>query len=332
MKALVTGFTGQDGTLLTDHLMFDHGFEVVALVRRVSTEPPVRVRGGYSFAEQLAAGQLTLFPGDLGSLPSLIDCLRIHRPDHIYNLAAQSHVATSFGQPDLTAVTDYMGLLNLTTAMDATGCDARLYQASSSEMFGDGHTLPLNEGSALNPNSPYAIAKAAAHFHIRALRARGRFASAGILFNHESEIRGGDFVTQKIARAAATGELLRLGNLDARRDWGHAGDYVRAMHLILAHDEPGEFVIGTGESHPVRDFVNAAFEYAGRPLTWTSPTEAYADGQLAVTHDPAMVRPLDIDCLEADPSRARRVLGWKPEVTFEELVHRMVHYNQRTPQ
>jgi GDPmannose 4,6-dehydratase len=329
VKALVTGFTGQDGTLLT-HDLLSRGIQVVALVRRVSTEPPVRVRGGYDFAEQIRTGQLTLVPGDLGSLPSLIDCLRTHRPGQVYNLAAQSHVGTSFGQPDLTAVTDYMGLLNLTTAMDATGCEARLYQASSSEMYGNGHRGPLNEDSPFNPNSPYAIAKTAAHFHVRALRERGRFASAGILFNHESEIRGGDFVTQKIARCAATGERLRLGNLDARRDWGHASDYVRAMHLILSNDEPGEFVIGTGQSRSVREFVDAAYEYAGRPLTWASPTQAWSCGHLAVTHDPAMVRPLDIDCLEADPSRAHRVLGWKPEVSFEELVARMVD-NQRTP-
>lgn len=302
--ALITGFTGQDGTFLARHLL-GQGYRVIGLVRRVSGERLLPIpphRGNH--------GQLEIFDGDLTSISSLIDCMRKYEPDEVYNLAAQSHVATSFGQPDMTSMVDYIGLMNLVTAMKTLRNWPKLYQASSSEMYGTGHDEPINEDTPFNPNSPYAIAKVASHFYIRSLRAQGLFACAGILFNHESEIRGEDFVTQKIARAAATGEPLVLGNVESRRDWGYAGDYVKAMHLMMQQDEPDEYVIGTGVAHSVKDFIDAASLRAGKRLPFVTSKE--------------FVRPLDVSCLIADAGKARRLLGWKPTVTFEQLVILMV--------
>lgn len=327
--ALVTGYTGQDGTLLT-RLLLSKGYRVVGLVRRVSTEPPVRIRGPYDFSLHLKSDLLELVSGDLQSTVSLINILREAQPDEIYNLAAQSHVKTSFETPDYTTMVDYLGLMNLVIAMDVVGSHAKLYQASSSEMYGTDVEGPINEQTPFNPNSPYAIAKTAAHYYARSLRAQGRFVCAGILFNHESEIRGGDFVTQKIARAAATGELLVLGNVDSRRDWGHAEDYVKAMHAMMQHDVPGELVIGTGVDHSVRDFIEIAYARAEKTLTW-SGDEGYVDGIIEViTNSPQYTRPLDVSRLLADPSRAKAELGWEPEVKFEDLVHRMVDYQKES--
>lgn len=321
--ALVTGFTGQDGTLLTD-LLLKKGYRVIGLVRRVSTEPPRRVRGSFDFHWYLTMNQLVLHPGDLSSVVSLIDVLTKYNVDEIYNLAAQSHVKTSFEMPDYTTMVDYVGLMNLVTAMDVTKCQAKLYQASSSEMFGTDVKGAINEQTPFNPNSPYAIAKTAAHYYARSLRAQGRFVCAGILFNHESEIRGGDFVTQKIARAAVINELLELGNITSRRDWGHAQDYVRAMYDMMQNDVPREFVIGTGEDHSVKEFLETAYTYAGKTLVWDEGL-GYVGERLAVrTNSRAFTRPLDVSRLLADPSRAKAELGWEPEIGFTELVHKMV--------
>lgn len=331
--ALITGYTGQDGTFLTAHLL-SLGYNVVGLCRRISTEPPRRVRGGYDFNAAIVSGRLKTVVGDLSSVRSLSSLLAEYKPDEIYNLAAQSHVGISFTQPEYTAEVDYMGVVNLITAMTVTGSEARLYQASTSEMFGDikEGSMSLNETTPLNPNSPYAIAKAAAHFEIRATRARGFYAAAGILFNHESEIRGGDFVTQKIAREVVhqqlhDGVILKLGNINARRDWGYAGDYVKAMHLILQQPKADEYVIGTGVTHSVRDFVEAAYKTLGMQLRWEGEDiyeKGYVGDTLMVEIDPKFYRPNDVNYLLADSSKAEAELGWHPEVDFDGLVKLMV--------
>ncbi len=321
--ALVTGFTGQDGTLLTD-LLLKKGYLVIGLVRRVSTEPPRRVRGSFDFHWYLTMNQLILHPGDLSSIVSLIDVLNTYEVDEIYNLAAQSHVKTSFEMPDYTTMVDYVGLMNLVTAMDVTHSRAKLYQASSSEMFGTDVEGAITEQTPFNPNSPYAIAKTAAHYYARSLRAQGRFVCAGILFNHESEIRGGDFVTQKIARAAVKDELLELGNIESRRDWGHAQDYVQAMYAMMQNDIPREFVVGTGEDHSVKDFLETAYTYAGKTLVWDDGLGYVGDRLAVCTNRREFTRPLDVSRLLADPSRVKAELGWEPKISFTELVHKMV--------
>lgn len=337
--ALITGFTGQDGTFLTRHLL-DQGYKVVGLVRRISTEPPRRVRGRFDFTDELTAGRLVLEEGDLLSRSSLDRIIGEHMPDEIYNLAAQSHVGLSFMQPEFTIDTILDGTVNLIQALEVYkgspfAYDWKMYQASTSEMFGDRPAgEAMDESSEFKPNSPYAIAKAAAHFYCAMKRKEGRFISCGILFNHESEIRGGDFVTQKIARGVnhwlATGEPLELGNLDAIRDWGYAGDYVRAMHLMLQQSQPDDYVVATGQAHTVRDFVHAAFGAIGIRLT--SHGEGVDErftaiegprGGTAVVINPKFYRPADVGFLKGDASKIR-ALGWVPDVDFDELVRKMV--------
>lgn len=337
--ALVTGFTGQDGTFLTA-LLLSKGYQVVGLCRRVSSEPPQRIRGDFDFTKFKASGQLKTVIGDLSSVRSLCSLISEFRPQEIYNLAAQSHVGHSFTQPEYTFEVNHGGLVNLITALDTLGHEPRLYQASTSEMFGN-VTEPLmggfGEDYPLNPTSPYAIAKAAAHFEMRAYRARGFHASSGILFNHESEIRGGDFVTQKIARAVAFDEPLVLGNLDSKRDWGYAGDYVQAMWLMLQQETPDEYVIGTGQVHSVREFVEAAFRAVGKELEWKGEgldEQAFVKGdqsahkayRAAVTISPAFYRPTDVTYLLANADKAKRQLGWAPKVGFDDLVTLMVNH------
>jgi GDPmannose 4,6-dehydratase len=266
--ALVTGYTGQDGTFLTKYLL-SLGYTVVGLCRRISTEPPQRVRG-FDFSAEIFTGQLILVQGDLLSRRSLDTIINKYQPDEVYNLAAQSHVHTSFNQPEFTIEADFMGVVNLLEALEIyskrAGNTFKFYQASTSEMYGqtDG---ALDESSIFNPVSPYAIAKAAAHYYCRMKRGQGMFVANGILFNHESEIRGGDFVTQKIVAGVVdfvkSGHSFALGNLDSVRDWGYAGDYVMAMHMMLQHDKPDEFTVGTGETRTIRDFVEAAVKAAG---------------------------------------------------------------------
>lgn len=329
--ALITGFTGQDGTFLTQ-LLLDKGYRVIGLVRRVSTEPPRRVRGKFDFSEELISGQLILEDGDLLSISSLNRIIGKHEPDEIYNLAWQSHVGFSFKIPEVS-LRDYEGYVNLLTAVEADGNRARVYQASTSEMYGNrDEGTQLNELAPLKPNSPYAIAKTAAHFYGQMKRKQGMFISNGILFNHESEIRGGDFVTQKIARGARhwmeTTEPMRLGNLEAKRDWGYAGDYVEGMWLMLQHDTPSDYVLATGETHTIRHFAEAAFEALGFELVSNGHEGANevlsANGKPAIVIDPEFYRPNEVGYLLGDAAKAWAELHWKPKHDFGSLVKVMV--------
>lgn len=328
--ALITGFTGQDGTFLAK-LLLEKNYRVVGLCRRISTEPPRRVRGKFDFSEAIRSEQLILADGDLLSVSSLNRIIGAFEPDEIYNLAWQSHVGLSFKTPEISAK-DYEGYVNLVTAVEY-GRSARIYQASTSEMFGDRdeHTK-LNELTPLKPNSPYAIAKTAAHYYGIMKRKQGMFISNGILFNHESEIRGGDFVTQKIARGvrhwAETGEPIKLGNLEARRDWGYAGDYVEGMWRMLQAETPGDYVLATGETHTIREFAVAAFAALGYELVSNGKAgveEVFTvDGQDAVGIDPQFYRPNEVGYLLGDATKAWAELRWKPEQNFESLVKLMV--------
>lgn len=346
--AFVTGFTGQDGTFLTRHLL-DQGYRVIALVRRISTEPPRRTRGKFDFSDEIERKMLVLEEGDLLSPSSLNRIIGSWQPDEVYNLAAQSHVGLSFGQPEFTIDSILDGTINLITALEHchTG-EWRMYQASTSEMFGnvaamvqqgsDGEMVPvkLDESTALNPNSPYAIAKTAAHQYCKMKRDQGRFISCGILFNHESEIRGGDFVTQKIARGVVTwadkGIAIKLGNLNAKRDWGYAGDYVKGMHAMLQQDRPDDFVLATGETHSIREFVTAAFGSLGIELASNGvdgPGETLTAirgprGGTAVIVDEAFFRPNEVGYLIGDYSKAKDILGWEPVHKFDLIVKIMV--------
>ncbi len=312
--ALVTGVTGQDGSYLAEFLLAK-GYEVHGTTRRTSLDNTARLRG--VLADPAAAERFHLHNSDMTDGASLVRLLEATQPDEIYNLAAQSHVAVSFEVPEQTMQTTGLGPLRLLEGLRSLGSTARFYQASSSEMFGSA-AVPQNEHSPLRPRSPYGCAKALGHCLVSSYReAYGLFAVSGILFNHESPRRGETFVTRKITRGVAdilaglTGEL-RLGNLDARRDWGYAGDYVEAMWLMLQQDEPEDYVVGTGVAHSVREFCELAFEQAG--LRW----------QDHVRTDPRFVRPADLDHLVADPTKANRDLSWKPKADFEGLVSMMV--------
>jgi GDPmannose 4,6-dehydratase len=314
-KALITGCTGQDGSYLAEFLL-GKGYEVHGLKRRSSAFNTERLDPVYRDFHE-AGARFFLHYADLtdgGSLSSLLYDLR---PDEIYNLGAQSHVKVSFEIPEFTADVVATGTLRLLEATRRAGVKCRFYQASSSEMFGSGPP-PQNEATAFHPRSPYACAKVFAHhITVNYRESYGLFASCGILFNHESPRRGETFVTRKITRAVAhikhcVQHKLYLGNLEARRDWGYAPDYVRAMWLMLQSGEPGDFVVGTGEAHTVREFAERAFARAG--LDWKEHVEV----------DPHYFRPAEADWLCADASRARRALGWEPAVTFDELVRIMV--------
>ena len=317
--ALVTGVTGQDGSYLAE-LLLAKGYEVHGTTRRTSLDNTERLRD--VLADPAAAERFQLHNSDMTDGASLVRLLEVTQPDEIYNLAAQSHVAVSFDVPEQTMQTTGLGPLRLLEGLRSLGSTARIYQASSSEMFGLA-PAPQNEHSPLRPSSPYGCAKALGHCLVGSYReAYGLFAVSGILFNHESPRRGETFVTRKITRGVAdilagrTGEL-RLGNLDARRDWGYAGDYVEAMWLMLQQAEPEDYVVGTGVAHSVREFCAVAFEHAG--LCW----------QDHVVTDPRFVRPADLDHLVADPTKANRDLSWKPKVDFEGLVSMMVEADTR---
>jgi GDPmannose 4,6-dehydratase len=308
-RALVTGITGQDGSYLAE-LLLEEGYEVAGMVRRSSTESVERI-------EHLL-DRVQLLQGDLLDQASLVRVLEESQPDEVYNLAAQSFVPTSFRQPVLTAEFTAVGVTRMLEALRTAAPGARFYQASSSEMFGHATEVPQSERTPFYPRSPYGVAKVYAHHAtVNYREAYGLFAVSGILFNHESPRRGLEFVTRKITDGVARIKLgladeLRLGNLDARRDWGFAGDYVRAMWMMLQQDEPGDFVIGTGQDHSVRNFVDAAFAHAE-----LEPAQH-------VVEDPALLRPADVDHLVADPSLARERLGWTPETSFDDLVRLMV--------
>jgi GDPmannose 4,6-dehydratase len=307
--ALITGITGQDGSYLAE-LLLDKGYRVCGMVRRSSAE-------NFSRLEPFR-DRLELFQGDLLDGTSLTQVLEQVRPDEVYNLAAQSFVPTSWQQPVLTAEFTAVGVTRLLDALRQVCPKARFYQASSSEMFGKVRETPQKETTPFHPRSPYGVAKVYGHFiTVNYRESYGLFACSGILFNHESPRRGLEFVTRKIAHGAARIKLglaqeLRLGNLQAKRDWGFAGDYVRAMWLMLQQDRPDDYVIGTGQTHTVEDFVRIAFDHAG--LDWKKH----------VVEDPRFYRPAEVELLLADPSKARRALGWKPTMDFEQLARFMV--------
>jgi GDPmannose 4,6-dehydratase len=312
-RALITGITGQDGSYLAE-LLLAKGYEVHGLVRRSSTRSTERIEHG--------DGGLVLHHGDLADGAGLARVVRSVAPDEVYNLGAQSHVHVSFAQATYTADVTGAGVTRLLEAVrdtqESAGKAIRFYQASSSEMFGKVAETPQRETTPFHPRSPYGCAKVYGHCQtVNYREAYGMHASCGILFNHESPRRGEEFVTRKIAKAAAkivTGkqDTLRLGNLDAKRDWGFAGDYVHAMWLMLQQDTPDDYVIATGETHTVREFCEAAFGMFGM------------DYQKHVVCDPALHRPAEVDLLLGDASKARRVLGWTPTVTFRDLVTMMV--------
>jgi len=321
-RALITGITGQDGSYLTEFLLAKD-YEVHGVIRRSSTFNTDRIDHIYVDPHRPEARML-LHYGDLSDGPGLRRVLEEVQPDEIYNLGAQSHVAVSFMQPEYTADTDGLGTLRLLEAIrdyrKRTDRDVRFYQAGTSEMFG-GSPPPQSESTPFYPKSPYAAAKVMAHHLVVNYReSYGLHASNGILFNHESERRGETFVTRKITRAATRIKLglqdkLYLGNLDAKRDWGHAQDYVQAMWLMLQQDAPDDYVIATGESHTVRSFVEKVFGRLG------------LDPEQYVAIDPRYLRPAEVEALQGDPAKAKRVLGWEPKVSIDELVERMVTHD-----
>jgi len=308
-KALITGVTGQDGSYLAE-LLLGKGYEVVGVVRRTSHHSYERIEHLLDHVEIVAA--------DLLDQHSLTQVLQASKPDEVYNLAAQSYVPTSWTQPVLTGEFTALGVTRILEAIRLAHPAARFYQASSSEMFGRVSETPQRETTAFYPRSPYGVAKVYGHWiTVNYRESYGLYAVSGILFNHESPRRGIEFVTRKVTDGAARIKLglareLRLGNLDARRDWGFAGDYVDAMWRMLQQPEPADYVIGTGVTHSVRDLVEAAFSHVG--LDW----------QAHVVTDPRFIRPAEVDLLLADPARAKAELGWEPTVDFRTLVGMMV--------
>ncbi|MGC8792789.1 MAG: GDP-mannose 4,6-dehydratase [Bryobacteraceae bacterium] len=321
-RALITGVTGQDGSYLT-RLLLAKGYEVHGIIRRASSFNTSRIEDLYHDPHEPGV-RLFLHYGDLCDGTGLRRILERVRPDEIYNLGAQSHVKVSFEQPEYTADTVALGTLRLLDAVrdyvERTGREVRFYQAGSSEMFGAAPP-PQNERTPFYPRSPYAVSKVAAHWYaVNYREAYGLFIANGILFNHESPQRGETFVSRKITRAVGRivhglQQRLYLGNLDARRDWGYAGDYVEAMWLMLQQPEPDDYVIATGESHSVREFVEQAFACVG--LDWRPYVET----------DPRYLRPTEVQHLQGDASKARARLGWEPKVRFRELVRMMVEHD-----
>ncbi len=307
--ALITGITGQDGSYLAEFLL-DQGYHVVGMVRRSSTVNFQRI--------EHIQDRLTLVPGDLLDQMSLVDALQEYKPQEVYNLAAQSFVPTSWKQPVFTGEATALGVTRMLEAVRIADLSIRFYQASSSEMFGKVRESPQKESTPFYPRSPYGVAKVYGHWiTVNYRESYDLFACSGILFNHESPRRGLEFVTRKVTYGAVKIKLglaedLHLGNLDSRRDWGFAGDYVRAMWLMLQQDAPDDYVIGTGQTYRVRTLCRVAFERLG--LDW----EKY------VIVDPRFYRPAEVDLLVSDPSKAKAALGWEPETSFEQLIQMMV--------
>ena len=308
-RALITGITGQDGSYLAE-LLLGKGYEVHGLVRRSST-------WGIDRIEHIA-GELDLIDGDMSDQASLLDAVADAAPDEVYNLAAQSFVGSSWRQAVYTGDVDALGVTRILEAVRRVAPKARFYEAASSEMFGEVAETPQTENTPFRPRSPYGVAKCYAFYiTVNYRESYGMHASNGILFNHESPRRGLEFVTRKITDGVARiklglAEELRLGNLDAKRDWGFAGDYVEAMWLMLQQDAPGDYVVATGETHTVREFCEIAFEHAG--LDW----------QEYVKVDERFIRPAEVDLLLGSPAKAKRVLGWEPRVNFQGLAKMMV--------
>ncbi|HLE51424.1 MAG TPA: GDP-mannose 4,6-dehydratase [Anaerolineales bacterium] len=308
--AIITGITGQDGSYLAEFLLAK-GYEVVGMVRRSSTITFERI--------QHIQDDITIIQGDLHDQSSLVDVIERYRPDEVYNLAAQSFVPTSWNQPVLTGEVTGLGVTRLLEAIRLVNPQTRFYQASSSEMFGKVREVPQNERTPFYPRSPYGVAKVYGHWiTVNYRESYDLYAVSGILFNHESPRRGLEFVTRKVSYGVARIRLgqakeLRLGNLDARRDWGYAGDYVEAMWFMLQQSTAEDFVIGTGQTHSVREFCELAFNYVG------------LDYREFVVQDPKFYRPAEVDMLVSDPRKANREMGWHPQVGFEELIHMMVN-------
>jgi GDPmannose 4,6-dehydratase len=308
-RALITGITGQDGSYLAEFLLA-RGYEVIGMVRRSSTVNFERISH--------LQDRITIAAGDLLDEASLIEVLRLHRPDEVYNLAAQSFVQTSFGQPVLTGETTALGVTRLLDAIRIVDPDVRFYQASSSEMFGKVVEVPQRESTPFHPRSPYGVAKVYGHWiTVNYRESYDLHATSGILFNHESPRRGLEFVTRKISYHVARiklgmGTELRLGNLESQRDWGFAGDYVEAMWRMLQQDVPDDYVVATGETHSVREFCELAFDHVG--LRWEDH----------VVIDERFFRPAEVDLLVGDAAKARGTLGWAPRTSFPELVRMMV--------
>ena len=307
--ALITGITGQDGSYLAEFLL-SKGYDVIGMVRRSSTVTFQRIHQ--------IQDNITIIQGDLHDQSSLVDLVERYHPEEVYNLAAQSFVPTSWNQPVLTGEVTALGVTRMLEAIRLVNPETRFYQASSSEMFGKVREVPQNENTPFYPRSPYGVAKVYAHWiTVNYRESYDLFAVSGILFNHESPRRGLEFVTRKITYGVARIKLgltkeLRLGNLESRRDWGFAGDYVEAMWMMLQRGEPEDFVIGTGETHSVRELCQLAFSHVG------------LDYEEFVVQDPRFYRPAEVDMLVADPGQAIEQLGWKPKIKFEELIQRMV--------
>ena len=334
-KALITGITGQDGSYLAEFLL-EKGYEVHGITRRASISNTARID------HLIAKNAITLHDGDLSDSSSLIRIISIVQPDEIYNLAAQSHVQVSFDVPEYSGDVDAIGVLRILEAVRILGLTkkTKVYQASTSELYGKVEEVPQRETTPFHPYSPYAVAKQYGFWITKEYRvAYDMFAVNGILFNHESERRGENFVTRKITLAAgriAEGlqDHLELGNLDSKRDWGYAKDYVECMWMILQHDTPEDFVIATGEQHTVRDFTEKAFAANGIELRWEGEglnEKGYdkATGKMLVCVNPAWFRPTDVDNLWGDPTKAKTVLGWNPQKTsYAELVHIMAEHDR----
>lgn len=330
-RALITGITGQDGSYLAEFLL-EKGYTVFGLVRRKS-------KLDFNNAEHLK-GKVTFIFGDMTDLASLLRAMEIAKPDEIYNLAAQSFVTTSWETPLSTADINAIGVTNLLEAIRLSKPDTRFYQASTSEMFGKVQAVPQNESTPFYPRSPYGVSKLYGHWITRNYReSYGMFACSGILFNHESERRGAEFVTRKITIAVAKiaagkQEFLELGNLNASRDWGHSADYVRAMWLMLQQETADDYVVATGKTHNVREFVKLAFAAAGMDLEFHGEGEnehatLRGTDKVLVKVNPQFFRPAEVDLLIGDASKAQKQLGWEPKISYEELVMRMVNSDKK---
>lgn len=333
-RALITGITGQDGSYLAEFLL-EKGYEVHGITRRISISNTQRID------HLLAANKIKIHDGDLSDGNSIVRIINEVRPDEIYNLAAQSHVGNSFDVPIYTGDVDALGVLRILDAVHQLGLDkkTRIYQASTSELYGQVEEVPQNENTPFHPFSPYAVAKQYGFWMMREYRdAYGQFAANGILFNHESERRGETFVTRKITLAAARisqglQECLYLGNLDSKRDWGYAKDYVECMWLILQQDEPDDYVIATGVQHTVREFATLAFKHVGIDIEWQGQgiDEKGIDkatGKVVVAVSPDFYRPTDVVDLWGDPTKAKTKLGWNPQKTsYEDLVRIMAEHD-----
>lgn len=352
-RALITGITGQDGAYLAE-LLLEKGYEVHGIKRRTSLFNTDRIDHLYQDPHETSR-RFILHYGDMTDSSSLLRVIQLVQPDEVYNLAAQSHVAVSFEEPEYTANSDALGTLRLLEAIRILGLEkkARFYQASTSELFGEVQETPQRETTPFYPRSPYAVAKLYAYWiTVNYREAYGMFACNGILFNHESKVRGETFVTRKITRALARCALglqdcLYLGNMDAKRDWGHAKDYVEMQWLMLQQEHPEDFVIATGVQYSVRDFVNAAAKELGITLKWqghgieetgtvtqvTRPEfSSLTTGQIIVRVDPRYFRPTEVETLLGDPTKARTKLGWTPKVTFKELVSEMMQEDLKSAQ